>query len=388
MMTRHFTDILIEHYSIAGVALVAIFIVLFLIQCIYYMRHYRRVAKYLNNRCRQKIHPTPPDISLIVPMFSENCDYLETTLPLIMEQKGVNFELVIVYVGKNKDFFDDIMRHKQMLGNIRCTMIEQNERFPISVKTTLNVGIKAARNEHILFTTTETKPTSEKWLSLMAKGFQRGDVVVGYCGIADDDNLSTRLIRLSRLTQSISWLSSAVSGKPYRAIRTNMGFTKTLYNKAKGFNHLNMNIGEDDLFMQKIMTKLNTSIILNPKATVVEKCWGGGAWWLDTERFFRSSEALYPTAVKQGAAWEMTSRVLMALVYVVILVVMPLEVIAFATVLILLRLIIVLLSVKRVAKRLGEGGLMGTYILYDILSPIFGLLLKIKMLRRDDRVWR
>ncbi len=383
-----FTDILIQHYSGAGLLLVAIFVVLFLMQCIYYFRHYRRVGKYLNNRCRQKIHPTPPAVSLIVPMYSEDYEYIENTLPLIMGQEGVQFEVVIVYVGSDKDFYDDILRLKQVLGNIKLTKIEQNERFPISVKTTLNVGIKAARHEHILFTTTDVKPTSDRWLSLMAKGFQRGDVVVGYCGVESDDNLSTRLIRLSRLTQSVGWLSSAVSGKPYRAIRTNMGFTKTLYNKAKGFNNLNMNIGEDDLFMQKIMTKLNTSIILNPKATVVEKCWGGGAWWLDTQRFFRSAEALYPTSAKQGAAWEMTSRVLMALVYVVIMVVMPLEVKALATLLVLLRLAVVMPSVKRVAKRLGEGGLMDTYIIYDMLSPLFELLLKIKMLRRDERVWR
>ncbi len=383
-----FIDILIQHYSAAGVALSATLVVLVAIQIMHYTRHFSRVKKYLNNKCRQKIHPTPPTISVVVPMFSEDYDYIENTLPLIMGQEGVQFEVVIVYVGNDKDFYDDILRLKQVLGNIKLTKIEQNERFPISVKTTLNVGIKAARHDHIVFTTTDVRPTSERWLLLMAKGFQRGDIVIGYCGIESDDNLSTRLIRTSRMVQSVNWLSSAAHGKPYRAIRTNMGFTKTLYNKAKGFNHLNMNIGEDDLFMQKIMTKLNTSIILNPQATVVEKCWGGGAWWLDNQRFFRSAEALYPTFAKEPRAWEMTSRVLMAAVYLVILVMMPLEIKAIATLLILLRLLVVLLSVKKVARRLGEKGIVGTYILYDLLSPLFELWLKIKMLKRDERVWK
>lgn len=35
----------------------------------------------------------------------------------------------------------------------------------------------------MVFTTVDSYPTSERWLSLMAKGFIGGNVVIGYCGI-------------------------------------------------------------------------------------------------------------------------------------------------------------------------------------------------------------
>ncbi len=381
-------NILSQHYSWIGVALIALFILMLCVQIYHYIFRFRRVGGYLNNKARAIIHPKPPTVSLVVPMFSEDYTYIESTLPLIMGQEGVTFEVVIVYVGSDNDFYEDILRLKEILGNITITKIERNERFPISVKTALNVGIKAARNEHIIFSTTDARPTSERWLSLMAKGFQRGDIVLGYCGMEDDENLFSRYIRISRMVESIGWLSSAIRRKPYRAIRSNMGFTRTLYFNAKGFNHLNMNIGEDDLFMQRIMTQQNTSIILSPRASMIEKSWGGASWWLSTQRFFRSARPLYPIWAKEPAAWEMTSRVLLFLLFVVVVILMPIEVKVAALVLMLLRIVVMLSSVNKVAKRIGESGLIFTYIIYDIFSPIGELVLRIKMLSRDSRVWR
>ncbi len=381
-------NILSQHYSWIGLALMALFVVLFILQLYHYQFRYRRVGSYLNNKKRQKSLPKMPVVSLVVPMFSEDYTYIENTLPQIMGQEGVAFEVVIVYVGSDNDFYEDILRLKEILGNITITKIERNDRFPISIKTALNVGIKAARNEHIIFSTTDARPTSERWLSLMAKGFQRGDVVLGYCGMEQGEGFFARYMRISRMVESVGWLSAAVGGKPYRAIRSNMGFTRKLYFDAKGFNHLNMNIGEDDLFMQRIMNKSNTSIVLTPRASVIEKSWGGLGWWADTQRYFRSACKFYPIGAKEPAAWEMTSRALLFLLFVVLVVLMPVEVKVAVMMLMLIRLAVMLGAVGKVANRLGEPGLLFTYIIYDIFSPLGALILNIKMLKRDSRVWR
>ena len=39
-----------------------------------------------------------------------------------------------------------------------------------------------------------------------------------------------------------------------------------------------MNIGEDDLFMQRVMSRDNVSVILSPRASLREKMWGGMGW--------------------------------------------------------------------------------------------------------------
>lgn len=366
----------------------AFIIVLFVIQLCYYGASFRRLGNYLNKK-RKALHPTPPPISLIVPMFSEDYDYLEETLPLLLSQEGVEFEVVIVYVGCDNDFFEDMVRLKGVFHNISVTKIERNERFPISVKTALNVGIKASRYEHILFSTTDARPWSQKWLQLMSRGFQRGDVVVGYCGVETvDDKFDSYFIRASRFAESLMWLSKATAARPYRAIRSNMGFTRSLYFGVKGFNRLNMNIGEDDLFMQSIMTRENTSVILSPRATVFQRNWGRLDGLIDTTRYYGSATKFYPSHARNFVAWEMASRVLFFVLIVAGVILLPLELKALILFFVLIRIWVMLSTVNKVAKRVGEERIVGRYLLFDLLQPLFALFMATKMIKRDKRVWR
>ena len=68
--------------------------------------------------------------------------------------------------------------------------------------------------------------------------------------------------------------------------------------------------------------------------------------------------------------------------------VMPLEYKIAALALVIVRYIVVVLEVRRVARRLGESGIMGPYFIYDLLSPLWAAVLWAMLLRRDDRVWR
>ena len=106
-------------------------------------------------------------------------------------------------------------------------------------------------------------------------------------------------------------------------MRQNYGFTKRLYFGANGFSHLNMNIGEDDLFMSRIIAPGNVSVVLSPRATLREKSWGGLKWWIGTQRFFGGAIPFYPLWVKNFIQWELGSRILFWLAAIVALAVMP-----------------------------------------------------------------
>ncbi len=381
-------EIILSAYGWQGIAFIATLTALLSIQIYFYAARFAPLGKYLIKK-RKKLHETPPPVSLVVPMFSEDYDYLDDTLPLLLAQEGVEFEIVIVYVGCDNDFYEDMLRLKTIFSNFTATKIQRNERFPISVKTALNVGIKAAKYEHIVFSTTDAHPLSNMWLSLLSRGFQCGDVVLGYCGVERDDNkFDSYFIRATRLFESTLWLSKAIKGAPYRGIRSNIGFTRSLYFEAKGFNRLNMNIGEDDLFMQEIMKNDNASVIISPRATVMQRCWGRMNGLIDSHRFYGSAEPLYPISARNYSAWELTSRVLLSILVVVGIVFLPLELKILSLLVALIRLTVVLLSIKRVANRLGETKIVGRYIFFDALWPLFRLFLRIIMAKRDPRVWR
>ena len=296
--------------------------------------------------------------------------------------------MVIVYVGRDNDFFEDLLRIRQSFPRVTATKIEQDARFPISTKMALNVGIKSAHYEHLIVTSTDVRPLSDRWLALMAKGFLRGDVVVGYCGLERRRGLADRWMRTDRMMESVQWLARAVAHRPYRGIRYNFGFTKRLYFDARGFSHLNMNIGEDDLFLQRILRDDNLSVVLSPRASVVQRVWGGLGWWTRQRRLYGAARRYYPLAVRNFIRWEPGSRLLFFLAAATAIAVMPLEYKLATAALVLLRYGVVFAEIWRITRRLGERGLRGAYFVYDLLSPFYEMLVALLCLRRDDRVWR
>lgn len=374
-------------YGWEGTALAGILLVLLGVQLHYYIFVYGRIPNYKNNR-REEVLDADPPVSVILPLFSEDYGFVEERLPLILAQSYSKFEVVIIYVGADTDFYEDLTRLKQSFPQITTTKIHLNPRFPISRKMALNVGIKSAHYEHLIFTSTDTCPQTDRWLSLMAKGFTRGEIVVGYCGVEHTKGLKNYLMRTWRMMHATEWLARAVRRRPYRGMLQNFGFTKTLYFDNNGFNHLNMNIGEDDLFLQQVMTRDNVSVILSPRATLRERMWGGLGWGLSQLRYFGSAFRFYPRGARNYVQWEIGSRLLFFAAAACAIAVMPIEYKIAAAALVLLRYITVVLEVRRIANRLGETGIAWLYFLYDVLSIPGAILLSLLTMRKDKRVWR
>ena len=70
--------------------------------------------------------------------------------------------MIIVYVGHDSDFYEDLSQLKGTFPQIFTTKIQLDPRFPISRKMALNVGIKSAHYEHLVFTSTDAVPQSDR----------------------------------------------------------------------------------------------------------------------------------------------------------------------------------------------------------------------------------
>lgn len=382
-----FFDPIYAAYGWQGIALMAVILALLIVQIYYYSIRYRRVPRYSNNTLPERLAQDPP-VSVVM-VTQEDIEFLEERLPIYLTQDYENYEVVLVYVGNNEDFSILLSQMRLKYPRLKITNIKQNTRFPISNKQALNFGIRAAAFDHILLSTSDTIVTSERWVRLMAKGFTRGDVVLGYCGVELRSGFVGRLMRTQRMVESMMWLSSAVSGKPYRGVRNTLGLNRELYLKVKGFNHLNMNMGEDDLFLQVLAKEVPVSVIISPRATVRQKVWGGASWWLGARKYFGHTYRFYPLAARNAIEWEGGSRVLFFLAAVAALVVLPVELKIATAAMVLLRYILVYASVNSVRKRLGEKHIMATYFLYDLFGVWVEVALAIsRRIYKDDTVWR
>ena len=382
-----FFDPIYAAYGWQGIALMAVILALLIVQIYYYSIRYRRVPRYSNNTLPERLAQDPP-VSVVM-VTQEDIEFLEERLPIYLTQDYENYEVVLVYVGNNEDFSILLSQMRLKYPRLKITNIKQNTRFPISNKQALNFGIRAAAHDHILLSTSDTIVTSERWIRLMAKGFTRGDVVLGYCGVELQRGFVGRLMRTQRMVESMMWLSSAVSGKPYRGVRNTLGLNRELYLKVKGFNHLNMNMGEDDLFLQELAEEATVSVIISPRATVRQKVWGGASWWLGARKYFGHTYRFYPLAARNAIEWEGGSRVLFFLAAVAALVVLPVELKIATAAMVLLRYILAYASVNSVRKRLGEKHIMATYFLYDLFGVWVEVALAIsRRIYKDETVWR
>ena len=380
-------DIFIERYGWLGLVLTVLILTTFIWQTAFCLRNFGRIPGYRSSRRKSRLDAEPP-VSVVVPLFSEDMNYIDNSLPLLLAQQHPQFQIVIVYIGSDSDFYADLLAHQSRYANLSVTKIEYNPRFPISVKMALNVGIKSARYEHIVLTTSDAVPASPNWLSMMAKGFTKAEIVLGYCGIEPGKGFARWAMRVSRMMDSAMWIAAAIRRRPYRGIRHNLGITKNLYFGSNGFNRLNMNIGEDDLYMQSIMRRNNVCVMVSPHALVTEHPWGGLGWWIDSLRHFGAAVAYYPARVKRYLCSEPLSRIIFFASSVAALVMMPDEFRYAVAALVAVRFIIVFTVVRRMAKRMGEDKIMGRYFIYDLLSPLCDFAVRIAMLRKDPSVWR
>lgn len=173
----------------------------FFVQLYYWLGRYGGLPRFRNNRGIRPQIPSPP-VSVVVVIRENGYYFIENYLPLLLGQRYDEFEVVAVDCSYDEEIGELLHEKSLACSRLHVTAIKQRRSTGHGTKLALTVGIKACSYEHIVFTTTDCYPSSDKWLSLMAKGFINGDIVIGYCGIEPGKGLANRLMRCSRLAGS------------------------------------------------------------------------------------------------------------------------------------------------------------------------------------------
>ncbi|MBR6655317.1 MAG: glycosyltransferase [Alistipes sp.] len=374
-------------YDTVCIALAITIIVLFIIQLALYFNLYGRISSF-RMMDKRPIRESEPAISVIVPMFVEDSYYLDTTLATLLTQDYKEFEVVLIYVGKSDDFFNEIKSLQKLYPNLTPIQIDYSPRYPVSTKIALNVGIKSAKYDFIVTTSYDAAPSSERWLSLLAKGFLYGDVVLGYSGIVRKEGFANFIFREYQINKSLAWISAAIRGKAYAGSRNALGFKKELYFNVRGFNHLDMNAGEDDLFVQQIATPDNVSVVLSPRATCIEQTWGGFAWWLRKMQMLRETRRFYKRGVTAKSTAELVMRTLFFIAVLAAIIVLPWEFKAIPIAVAVLRYLLSFYLFVRNTRRLGEEGLSSRHIIYDFIEPALRLFVIVAPLTKGSNTYQ
>lgn len=245
------------------VALFALLLICLIIQLYYLVYYHRRLSSY------QPAEPQKVDIPVSVIISARNeAHNLAENLPSILEQDYDDFEVIVVNDCSLDDSEQVLKDIQAKYTHLKVVVVTEHDRFKTGKKFALTMGIKAAKNEYLLFTDADCRPASANWISLMASNFS-GDteIVLGYSPYYPTANFLNPFIRFETIKTAINYLSSALAGNAYMGIGRNLAYTKTLFFKNKGFaSHMHVMSGDDDLFVNENATPKNIAIEIHPDA--------------------------------------------------------------------------------------------------------------------------
>ncbi|MBS1531267.1 MAG: glycosyltransferase [Bacteroidetes bacterium] len=248
-------------------ALLALLSLCFIAQQYYLFYYHSRLYSY---QPAEKIRKPPKHIvpvSVIISARNE-AKNLPENLPFVLEQDYPDFEVVVVNdcsFDESEEVLKELCAKYPLLKVVNVT---EHDRFKTGKKFALTMGIKAAKNEHLLFTDADCRPASANWISRMMANFDKQtEIVLGYSPYYAAGNFLNPFIRFETLRTAINYLSASLAGNPYMGIGRNLAYTKTLFFRNKGFaSHMHIISGDDDLFVNENATADNTAIEIHPEA--------------------------------------------------------------------------------------------------------------------------
>ena len=363
--------------------------ILFFIQSCYHLGLYRKL--YLHSKLEKKETDTPP-LSIIL-VAKDAASDLQKNLPAILEQDYPNFEVIVIYEQSSDDNCEDVLKLLQdKYPNLYHSFIPDSARYISHKKLGIHMGIKASHHEWLVFTEPNCRPSSNQWLRKMARNFTSDtDIVLGYSNYEKTKGWFNRKITFDTLLNSMRQLGKAIGGHPYTGCGRNLAYRKSLYYNQKGFaSHLNLQRGEDDLFVNQCANGKNTRIevssesIMRITAPHIKKSWCEDKLSYNmTSRYYKGLER-YLMGGESCTRLLFLSMVIACLAFGIIG--QDWMMVGIASLLWLLRLIMQMVVFHKTSITLGERKFYSTLLLFDWMQPLWNLRFKLqqKFTRKDE----
>ena len=227
-------------------------------------------------------------VSVIISARNEAENLLEN-LPLILQQNYPDFEVIVINDCSSDLSANILLELKESYPHLKIVTVLINDRYFTGKKFALTLGIKAAKNEYLIFTDADCRPTSPNWIMRMAANFnEQVSMVLGYSPYQKVNNLVNPLIRYETIKTAINYFSAVLRGNTYMGVGRNLAYTKTLFFNSKGFaSHMHILSGDDDIFVNQNATQTNTAIEIHPESFMYSKPKTSlAAWFRQKKRHF------------------------------------------------------------------------------------------------------
>ncbi len=353
------------------------------IQLVYYWIFFRRLAFYKYDQVTGGPHP----VSVIICAKNEVLR-LRKYLPAVLEQAYPDFEVIVV----NDCSWDETGEYLESLSSqfsrLKIVTLKEQEKYRHGKKFALTLGIKAAKNEYLLFTDADCIPASKNWLSLMQRHFARNtEIILGYGPYQKEPGFLNKLIRYDTFYIAMLYLSAALGKNPYMGVGRNLAYKKDLFFRTKGFaKHNHILSGDDDLFINENATSQNTSVELEPESFTFSEAKKTLGEWFSQKKRHMSTAGHYKGSHKFFLFMNSCSSLLFYMLLITLLI-LRFEwklLLSLYAGLLLLRIPIVYAC----SKRLKENDLLWSFPLLEIVHIVLQPLFYIANVFTKQKTWK
>ncbi|MBA3987098.1 MAG: glycosyltransferase [Flavobacteriales bacterium] len=325
-------------------------------------------------------------ISLIVCSKNES-ENLKKHIPLWLKQNYPNFEIILVNDASRDDTLDVIESFSEIDPRIKIVNVVNNEAFWANKKYALTLGIKKAKNNHLLFTDADCKPNSDQWIQEMADQFsEKKSLILGYGAYQKQPSFLNKIIRFETCITAIQYFSYAKIGIPYMGVGRNLGYTSSLFYENNGFmSHMYIRSGDDDLFVNEVATKENTALCFSAESfteSIPKNSWK--EFWNQKKRHITTAKH-YKTSHKLLLVLHYAANILFWIGVLTCFFFIRWEWLAG---LIAFRICMQYLSLTKGIKKLGETGLLALIPLLEVFLISFQLSIFISNIFSKPKHWK
>ncbi|MCQ2228054.1 MAG: glycosyltransferase [Bacteroidales bacterium] len=343
---------------------------------------------------RIKRHPerTTKNRAFSVIICAKNeAENLEELIPLLYEQDFLEYEIIVVDDCSTDDTALVLAGLKNRFPSLYYTSIPVDRIFRHGKKLAVTVGIKAAKNEHMVFIDADCRPTSNRWLREIADAYTDGkEMVIGYGKYRKAKGFLNFFIRFETFWNAVQYFGYAVAMRPFMGVGRNMSYTKSLYNDSSKFRKsLCIQSGDDDMFVSEMGTRQNTAVCYTPLSQTISEPKHTWSEWVQQKARHLTTAPYYPTSIKTMLALEVISRQIFIWGSIALLIFGDEQTRIIVGSIFATREIVMHTSLGIAQSRMGEKGLWQYTLIMDILVPWIEAIVWIKSVTTKHRdTWK
>ncbi|MFL5808171.1 MAG: glycosyltransferase [Flavisolibacter sp.] len=359
------------------------FVAVTTVQLFYYLYFFRRVAIY---KPREKEQSQQHPVSVIICARDEDENIARNLPGILVQDYPTTHEVIVVNDNSIDDTKYILAELQKTFKKLQIVDLTQEAKMIAGKKFPLSIGIKESRHEIVLLTDADCVPASDKWLFKMQDAFSNGtEVALGYGAYHKEPGFLNKAIRFETFHTALQYFSYALAGKPYMGVGRNLAYRKNLFFQNKGFSSINhIPSGDDDLFINKVATKDNTSVVLDPDAFTLSKPRQTWKDWMKQKARHYTTGKFYKSSHKFLLGLYTASFFLFYPLFITSMIAFDWRwsLIPFGV-----RLIILAIVWNKAMKRLNEADLFPLFFFWDVWMFVYYLIFIPSLWRRPRKTW-